>query len=494
MEQEPRHQPFDVAIEQALLGALLVDNRLIDIASADLEPVHFYEGLHSRMFEFISYLVTEGAVTPLILNSVMKTDPGLVEIGGVAYLAGLAAAAPAMPNVRDYSRILRDLATRRTLIRIGEDLAAAAHSPPGAAPARALADEATEALLQASGISAAPMLSPYETAMESLREAEAIKQGRPVPLVKTGFSLLDEEIGGLRGGDLITVPAKSGMGKSALMGGLALNTARAGIPTLVFSLEMTRRQWVERMVCDIDFSTCEKPMWYSQVRNGRLSDDEFTRFAMASRELEGLPIEIIDDDDLTLSQIFSRARAFAAKHKKRDGTPSLGVVVLDYFQIINPGENRERNTREQVVNGFARGLKKLAKRLGWPVVAGSQMNENDTLRAKEERRPQGGDVRESKGIFNESDLMLSPYRPAYFVENRKPEAAPGDPSWIVWRGELAGVEHKFEILGLKNRHGRRFNVELYCEIGANAVRDFAPYKVRSEPEKAQADFLRSVDA
>lgn len=482
----PTHEPFDVPVEQAILGSMLVDGKQIDVAAAALEPVHFYEPLHARIFETIVYMWSEGAVTPLLIHSVMKADPGLVEVGGIAYLAGLAQAAPAMPNVPDYARVLRELALRRGLIKVGEELVNAAYDQPKERPGRALADEATEALLQMGRATAVALVSPYDTAMESLREAEKIASGQDVKLVKTGIYKLDHEIGGMRGGDLVIVPAKSGMGKSALMGAIALSTARRKIPTLFFSLEMTRRQLVERMVCDLDFNTAEKPMWYSRIRNGRLTVEEFSRFGAAAGELHGLPMEIIDEDDLTMHQIASRARAFAAKHRGQ-----LGVVILDYVQIINPGEIRGSTNREQIVNGFARGLKSLAKRLGWPVVAGSQMNENAEGRSKEEKRPQGGDVRESKGIFNEADLMLSPYRSAYFVENRKPDHAAGAGAWDAWKQEHQACAHRFEILCLKNRHGRRFDIDLWCEIGSSAIRDEEPFsaRARTESEQAQLDML-----
>lgn len=475
--EEIRHEPYSVEVESALLGSLLVNNRLIDIASAELEPAHFFDPLHARMFEFVVYLATEGDVSPLLLHAVMKSDAGLISVGGLTYIASLAFAAPSLPNIKDYARILRDLAVRRALIKIGEDVVNAAYEAPAARPAQNLADEATEALLRVGHASKRPLVSAYDTAMESLREAEKIATGADVPLVKTGLAKLDREIGGLRGGDFIVVPAKSGMGKSAIMGAVALNTARAQIPTLVFSLEMTRRQMVERMVCDIDFDTAEKPMWYSRVRNGRLSEAEFSRFGAASGALHDLPIEIHDEDDLTIQQIAARSRAFAAKHRGK-----LGIVILDYIQIINPGDIRSGTNREQVVNSFARGLKSLAKRLGWPVMAGSQMNEGAEQRAKEERRPQASDVRESKGVMNEADLMLSPYRPAYFVENRKPDHAAGSTAWDAWKEEHKACAHRFEILGLKNRHGRRFDTDLWCEIGSSAIRDEEPIRARADIE------------
>ena len=485
-QQVYRHVPYDIDVEQALLGSLFVDNTLIDIVAAEIAPEHFYDPMHARIFEMICCLTFEGAVTPLIVHAAMKADAGLLEVGGYAYLAGLAQAAPALPNIKDLARILKELGTRRRLIGIGEEMVNETYESPALLSAHQIADRATERLLQARRATSRPLLSAYEIAMESLKEVEAMASGAPVATVKTGLTGLDEEIGGLRGGDLIVVAGKSGMGKSALMGSISLNTARAGIPTLVFSLEMTRRQWVERMVCDLDFDTAPFPMWYSRVRSGRLTGEEFSRFGAAMQLLADIPYEIHDEDDLTIQQISSRARAFAAKHPGK-----VGLVAIDYLQIVNPVDPQGQN-REQMVAGIVRGAKSLAKRLGWPVMVGSQFNENDAARSKEEKRPQLGDLRESRAIGNEADLVLSPFRPAYFVENRKPmDAMPGDTSWLAWKGELKACINRMELLCLKNRHGRRFDLELYCDMGASAIRSKTPYRPTPQDQDA-ADLLAGM--
>jgi replicative DNA helicase len=423
----------------------------------------------------------------------MKADAGLIEAGGLGYLEVLATATPALPNMAQYAKVLRDLAFRRDLLRIGKELAEAALEPPVDSPAQAIADFATEALLQAGSDTAKPVLTPYEIAMETVRELEATRGGKAPPGILTGIEKLDREIGCLRGGDLITILAKSGMGKSALMGALALNMARAGVPVIFFSLEMTRNQLVERMVCDLDFDTAEKAMWYSRVRNHRLSDEEFTRFVLGSQRLDNLPLEICDEDGLTMAQISARARAFVAKWgKNADGTPRLGAIIGDYLQIVEPADARDN--RERQVARIVRGAKSLGKRTGWPNIWGSQMNEKDEGRSADERRPRGSDARESKAIMNESDLMLSPYRPAVAVENRKPlEAIPGDSAHLTWQSELKAVRNRLELLALKNRHGRRFDLELWCDMGASAIRDEAPYRAKDAPNRRHRICWRTYD-
>lgn len=474
-----RHEPYDIEVEQSMLGSLLRNNKLIDIAAADLDGHHFYDPLHGRIYDMIVHLQTEGEVTPVILHSVMKSDPGIIETGGLEYLKGLFLAAPYQPPVRQYVAILLELSYRRELIAIAEDIRVSAYeSPQFDMTAQKVADTATEALLQAGRAVAEPAITAYDSAMESLKECERIARGEGVAMVKTGMEKVDDELGGLRGGDFIVILGKSGMGKSALMGGISRNTAFAGVPTLVFTLEMRRAQWVERMVCDIDYDDAmaegQRAMWYSRVRNGKINEAEFARFYLASSKLQGLPLEIIEADDLTVQQIQARARAFKAKWgKNSDGSERVGIVIVDYVQIIEPTDPRDN--RERQVAKIARGLKSLGKRLNWPVVVGSQMNENDEGRAKEEKRPQARDARESKAIMNEADIMLSPFRPAYFVENRKPmDAISGDPVWLAWKADLKAVINRFEILMLKNRHGRRIDFDMHCDMGASAIRDHAP--------------------
>lgn len=497
--QDGDHEPADIDVQEAILGALLLDNKLIDVAASTLEPEHFYDELHQRIYAMIVHLQTEGVVTPHILHSVMKTDPGLVELGknagdtGLTYLLNLVRAAPSRPIIPALAQVVIDLATRRQMIDIALNLANDSLSPPATHPTKTTGDTAMEALLRVGRDTRRPILSPYELATASLHDVEAMQSGASTALVKTGLENLDDEIGGARGGDLILVPAKSGMGKSALMGGLAKNFVlpppeRPVVPTIFFSLEMTGQQVVERMVCDIDFDTATKPMWYSHIRNGRITGAEFSRFGDAMQRLHGIPLEIVDEDGLTIEQIASHARAFKAKWGLNpDGTPRTGVVLIDYAQIVTPVDVRGQS-REQQVASIARGAKALAKRLNWPVIMGSQLNEEDQKRAQQFQRPQASDVRESKALMNEADLMLSPYRPAVAILNQKPlDAIPGDSADLIWKGNLRAVINRMELLMLKNRHGRRKDLELFCDMGASAIRAAKPY--RSTPEDEAADDL-----
>ena len=286
--EQARHEPYDIPVEQALLGAMLLDSRSINRAAANLSSEHFYDQLHARLFDLIVHLSTEGDVSPIIVNALMKTDPGLIELGGISYLSTLAQAAPSMPDVKRMGKIIIELSRRRGLIRIGKGLVNNSYESPRKSPARMLADKATEELLRVGADARAPMLTPYKTALASAHEIERIWRGEQKRGVTTGLEKLDEETGGFQPGDFVTIAGKPGMGKSALMGSISVHAAMAGVPTYVFSLEMSRKQWVNRLVCDLDFTGehISKPLWYSNARNGRFTSAKLGRFALAARDLE----------------------------------------------------------------------------------------------------------------------------------------------------------------------------------------------------------------
>lgn len=464
--------PHDINLEQAILGTMLVRKGAIDQFAGIIEARHFFDPLHQRIFDMAVYLQTEGDVTPVVLGSVLRNDPAKGEVPIQDYIQALASASPAAPSIPAMSGQLKDIALLRQLHQIGGNLAKLVIENPDQLPGAKIADAFTEEMLLVTSDTQRPTVSPYDAARESIKEIEDAASGKHIPVIGTGIGPLDRELGGLRGGDLVTILGKSGMGKSALMCRLSLLMASAGIPTIVFSLEMSQRQWVERMVCDLDFDTAPAPLWYSRVRNHRLRDGEFDRFVLAAQRLQDLPLTILDEGGLGMGQISARARAFAAKHKGK-----RIAVIGDYLQLVEPEDQREN--RERQVARIAYGLKLLAKRIDALVIFGSQMNENDEARREQERRPRASDARESRGIMNASDIMLAPYRAAAAVENRRPLAATDDsPEMVAWFAELAEVRHSFDLLCLKNRHGRRFDLKLWAEIGANAIRDEKPDRMQ----------------
>src|SRR5580698_54536 len=321
MEQEAyRHVPYDIEVEQALLGAILVDNQALERIGTLIKPEHFYDPLHARIFETMSLALERGSfvLTPLTLHAAMKADPGLVEVGGVAYLAGLASAAPAMPNVRDYARILHDLAVRRSLIRIGEDIVNTAYEAPTEKGPQVQIEEAEKALYAVSETSKYGQgpLDFHEALRQTVELAEkAQARGGRISGLVTGFSDIDSLLGGLQPSDLIILAGRPGMGKTALGTNMAFHTARAyaqdmesgaevprGAPVLFFSLEMAAQQLSARILSE----QTEIEMW--KIRNGRFSESEWEQFVLAMQELSNLPLYIDDTGGISIAQIAARAR------------------------------------------------------------------------------------------------------------------------------------------------------------------------------------------
>ncbi|MGN6147133.1 MAG: replicative DNA helicase, partial [Rhizomicrobium sp.] len=400
MEQEAyRHVPYDIEIEQALLGSILVDNMALERVSASLKPEHFYDPLHQRIYEVMSAQIETGGmiVTPLTLHAAMKADPGLLEVGGHAYLAGLAQAAPALPNVKDYAKILHDLGVRRGLIRIGEDVVNSAYEAPHDKPAQAQIEEAEKALYRLAD-TARYGEGPIDFA-ESLRRAvvqaeRAQARGGRISGVTTGFTDIDSLLGGFQPSDLLIIAGRPGMGKTSLATNMAFNAARMyqqdieagaevprGAPVLFFSLEMAAQQLSGRILSE----QTEIEMW--KIRNGKFTDSEWDKFVLTMQELSTLPLYIDDTGGISIAQVAARARRL--KREK-----NIGCIMIDYLQLIDP--SRRAENRVQEITEVTKGLKTLAKELNVPVVALSQLSRG--VDARDDKRPVLSDLRESGSI------------------------------------------------------------------------------------------------
>lgn len=500
-QADPTFEPHDTELEQALLGAVIQNPGLIPQIAQVVEDWHFYDPLHQRIFaQIIEWsLVEDRPISALTLSAAMKADPGIASIQiGRDYFLALESAAPIITSPKAIAQTIRDLAQRRDALGAMDVARKELMTSP--IPVRdalrnvvTVADEAERLAV------GARFRSTADEADEVIRDAERVSNnGAVTRAVRTGIKKLDWETGGFQGADYVVLAGKSGMGKSALMCGMSWRAASLFYPVIFFSLEMKRKQCVRRILTDIDFDRqdVDGHIQYRKFRSTGMSAEgapngfttgEFHRLVLAKQQLQQWPwLEIHDEDGLTMAQIGARARAFQAKWRDdpairegqqcQPGQDPIGLVVIDYIQIVDPA-SRQYRPREQEVAGIARSQKALAKNLDWAVMAGSQLNEDDKGRSQEQKRPQPGDVRESKAIFHECDIMIAPYRPAYYVWQRKPEGAfPGDPAWVGWNGDLQRVKNQLDLMGLKNREGRTFDLSLFAEIGANAIRDEQPVR------------------
>jgi replicative DNA helicase len=463
MDQEViRQLPYDIDVEQALLGAILNDNYYLDGVVGSVKSDHFYDPLHQRLYEAIERLWGKGhAVTALTLKSVMVGDDGFAEVGGFSYLKNLSQSASALPNVKDYVRIISDLAMRRTLIHVGEDLVNNAYEASlDFTPQRQIeeAERALYVVAEKGRFGEGPR--GFDTALaEAVTSAEqAMARGGQISGVSTGFNDLDSLLGGLHASDLIIIAGRPGMGKTALATNMAFHAARLrakdkadgaqpmrGSPVLLFSLEMAASQLSARVLSE------QTEIEMRKIRTGRLSDPEWDRFVQTAQVLGDLPLYIDDTGGISIAQIAARSRRL--KREK-----NIGLILVDYLQLIEPASRRHEN-RVQEVSEITKGLKTLAKELSVPVVALSQLSRG--VDNRDDKRPVLSDLRESGSIEQDADVVMFVYREEYYLKSREPEA--GTSEHADWMEKMERCHRKAEILVEKHRHGPTNKVELFFD-------------------------------
>ncbi len=447
--------PFNIDAERTLLGALLIDNRLIDEVAHMLDEAHFHEPLHGRIFARIRSLAEQNhVVTPVTLRPLFEADPAMAELGGPAYLLDLAADPGALIAARDCARQVYDLALLRALVRVGADLvASASDTSEEIAPLEriAAAEEALYRVAETGDTSggAQPFASAARKALAMAERAR--RSGGHLSGLTTGLSGLNERLGGLQKSDLVILAGRPGMGKTALATNIAYACAsRAGegdigAPVAFFSLEMSADQLATRILAQRAEVSSEA------LRTGRISQADFNAIARAAEELCDLPLIIDDTPALTIAALRTRARRL--RRQKR-----IGLVVVDYLQLLrgtarNAGENRVNELSE-----ITRGLKTLAKELDVPVLALSQLSR--AVESRDDKRPQLSDLRESGTIEQDADIVLFVFREEYYHAMRRPSDE-GSAEFQAWQEKEYRLRGLADVTVAKQRHGATGRVNLY---------------------------------
>ena len=460
-----RTAPQNVEAEQALLGAILVNNEAFYRVSDFLEPQHFFEPVHKVIFEVASQLIRANKVAnPVTIKTFLPADLAIGDISLAQYLARLAADATTIINAEDYGRAIYDLALRRALIGIGEDMVNVAYDANVEQTPRTQIEETEKRLFDlAERGNYDTGFHPFETALVNAIDmaSAAYKRDGHLSGLATGLADLDRLMGGLQKSDLIIIAARPAMGKSALATNIAFHVARNyrfettpdghrrttdGGQVALFSLEMSAEQLATRILAE------QAEISSSDIRRGNIHESQFTRLVDVSNMLSAVPLYIDDTGGLSISQLAARARRL----KRQKG---LDLIIIDYVQLLSGSSRRSSENRVQEITEITTNLKALAKELEVPVIALSQLSR--AVEQRDDKHPQLADLRESGSIEQDADVVLFIYREEYYLKNKEPKE--GTPEHIQWQDEMEKVHGRAEVIIGKQRHGPTGTVQLSFE-------------------------------
>jgi len=403
-----RVPPQNNEAEQSVLGAILLENEAINAALEILTEADFYREAHRDIFRAMVDLTDHSQpVDAITLTDALRTAGVLEKVGGAGYIAELADSVPTAANVGHYARIVREKAVLRGLASIATDIASSAYEAP--ANVDEFLDEAEHRVFEIAERRIKPAFhSMRDLGRDALKLIEQLYERRElVTGVATGFVDLDRLTAGLQPADLIILAARPSMGKTALALNIAVNAAVRADPKIgvaFFSLEMSKEQLALRMLCS------EAMVDSSKARSGLLSQDEFQKLANCLGWLYEAPIFVDDSSDITPIALKAKCRRLA-----RDPQSKLGLIVVDYMQLMRPG--RAGESREKEIAEISRSLKALAKELRVPVVALSQLNRQ--VESRTDRRPMLADLRESGAIEQDADVIAFIYRDEVYNKDSK---------------------------------------------------------------------------
>ncbi|MEM9791510.1 MAG: replicative DNA helicase [Pseudomonadota bacterium] len=464
VDEDVRTYPHNIEAEQALLGALLVNNEVYDRVASVVSESHFYDPVHAHIFEVATARIQKGALaSPVTLKPFLEEHDGLKELGGPPYLVRLAGAAISVFAARDYAQMIHDLAVRRNLMQIGDEISLkAANVTPDSEPREQIVD-AEQQLYQLAeqGSVDTGFQSFLKAVTDAVNVANAAYQREGgLSGIATGLIDLDKKLGGLHPSDLLILAARPAMGKTSLATNIAFSIAkkyRSGVRpdgqegTLdggvigFYSLEMSAEQLAARILSEASEVPSE------QIRRGDMTEEEFRRFVEAAKALESCPLYIDDTPALPISQLAARARRLKRQH-------GLDVLIVDYLQLVRPASAKDSRVNE--VSEITQGLKAIAKELDVPVIALSQLSRQ--VEARDDKRPQLSDLRESGSIEQDADVVMFIFREEYYKEREKPGEHDVE-AMMKWQEEMSRLHGKAELIIGKQRHGPIGTVELAFE-------------------------------
>ncbi|MAJ24205.1 MAG: replicative DNA helicase [Rickettsiales bacterium] len=463
LNRENNSQPHDNEAEEILLGALISDNSSIENIENGLADYHFYVPMIGRIFKAVEELTNKDQIAnPLTLDHYFSDDTAFNEIGGKKYLSSLCEGNLGSSIVKDYANLIIELYNKRELIKIAQNIISSSQKLDYEKNSADLIEEVEAKLYDITENKHSEknkLLSFSESINQAMLSAKvAHKNKGKLSGISSGFLAVDDLLGGLHKSDLIILAGRPSMGKTALATNMAYNAAsnkKEGKSVAFFSLEMSAEQLANRILAE------QASLSSDQIRRGKLTKEDFANLSIVSKEISNNKLFIDDTPSISVSTLRTRARRL--KRKLENG--ELGLIVVDYLQLMRG--SRKYENRVQEISEITQGLKSVAKELNVPILALSQLSR--AVEQREDKRPHLADLRESGTIEQDADVVVFIFRQEYYEERSEPKSSGTETSvsfherYIKWQENLKKCKNIADVIVAKQRHGPIGSLQLHFE-------------------------------
>lgn len=457
--------PHSQESEKLILGALIRDNSLHDNLGDSVFPSLFFDALHKKLFEYICLIKQKGTVANEIsLNLFLSSDSDFISAGGISYLVELSTAASVPVHIKAHIEILWSTYLRRSVIRIANNMIQSAYNMDISNPPEAQIDFGIQKLFELTNDTKAREESQsFGTLISNYIQSVDKAKADPLSMhgITSGFSDLDNLLGGFKNSDLIIIAARPSMGKTALSINIGINAAEAVAKhnknIAIFSMEMSADQIVSRIVsvkCNLS---------PNKILSGKLSAHEYSKVIDTATQLSNLPLIIDDTPALTINALKTRIRVLHYTQK-------VGMVIIDYLQLIHSFGNKGAfQNRVLEIATITQGLKEIARELSIPVIVLSQLSR--AVETREDKKPQLSDLRDSGSIEQDADVVMFLYREEYYISRKKPSDCSGI-KLQEWQNKMNKVINVADVLITKHRNGPIGDVKLYFDSRTGLFKNY----------------------
>ena len=445
--------PNNIEAEQSVIGSILVTNEIFDEINSIISNVNFYDPMHQKIFNAIESMIYKGLLAnPITLKNYFENEKD--EINIPEYLVKITKFSTSVRQAIEYSKIIYDMFVRRELIKISDQIIDDAKENNLNVTGQNIIENSEKLLydLAEKGTFNSSLIK-FDDAMKQTIEmaSAAYKNEGGIVGVPTGLRDLDDKLGGLHQSDLVIIAGRPSMGKTSLATNIAFNASKniqeSGSKSSVafFSLEMSSEQLSTRIISE------QARIGSNDIRRGRISDEQFDQFLETSKNISELPLFIDETPAISIAAMSNRSRRIKRLH-------GLDLIVVDYIQLMK-GSLNNKDGRVQEISQITQGLKAIAKELGVPVLALSQLSRQ--VEQRDDHKPQLADLRESGSIEQDADVVMFVYREGYYLQRKEPREATVEHA--EWQAKMNEVAHLAEIIIGKQRHGPIGKVTLEFE-------------------------------